>query len=101
MTVVEIRKLFPIALRLARHNAGLSIEQAARKAHIDKLTLLNHESGINFPQGEHFLSELDAYGIDFMAFHELLLQARITGRLETLEEEVKTLKRSLAKGANV
>jgi hypothetical protein len=97
MTVDEIRKLFPTALQLARKNAGLSIEEAAGKANIDSLTLMNHEYGINLPQLKHFLSELEAYGIDFMAFHEFLLEARITGRLETLEKDVDALKRSVIK----
>lgn len=84
MTSKEIRKLFPKALQLARQNAGLSLFAAAHKAGIDFLTLENHEAGRNLPQLEHFLGELEAYGMDFMAFHECLLEARIIDRIETL-----------------
>ena len=97
MTSKEIRKLFPKALRLARTNAGLSQGTVARKAGIDSLTLENHETGQNLPQLKHFLDELEAYGMDFMAFHECLLEARIIGRIETLENDLSQVKRALEK----
>jgi transcriptional regulator with XRE-family HTH domain len=97
MTSKEIRKLFPKALHLARQDAGLSLTEAAHKAGISPLALENHETNQNLPQLEHFLDELEAYGMDFMAFHECLLEARISGRIETLENDIRQMKRVLEK----
>jgi len=83
MTVDEIRKYFPIALRLAREKANLQIDVAARKAKVNKLTLENHEIAKNPPTLDFFFKELNAYGLDFMTFHELLLEVRIKDKLQT------------------
>ena len=83
MTVDEIRKFFPKALRLAREKPNIKLEVAARKAGIDKLTLENHERGKNPPTLDFFFKELNAYGLDFMSFHELLLEVRIKDKLQT------------------
>jgi hypothetical protein len=77
MTVEEIRRYFPKALQLARDKANLSWEQASRKSGVSSEGLQNHEGGINLPNMDKFFDELKAYGLDFMSFHELLLEAKI------------------------
>jgi len=88
MTVDEIRKYFPKALRLAREKANLQIDVAARKAKVNKLTLENHEIAKNPPTLDFFFKELEGYGLDFMTFHELLLEVKITEEL-TLKNTLK------------
>lgn len=92
MDVKEIRELFPKALRLARENAKLDQNEAARKAGVSKQALIKHEDGKNLPILANFLDELEAYGIDFAAFHEFLLEARTIGRLEKAEQEIKNMR---------
>lgn len=77
MTVEEIRRYFPKALELARDKANLSWEQASRESGVSTEALQNHEGGINLPNLDKFFDELKAYGLDFMSFHELLIEVKI------------------------
>ena len=86
LTSEEIRKYLPQALRLARDNANLSWHQASSGSRIDELTLKNHEGGINLPSLDVFLDELKAYSLDFLTFHELLLEVKIREQYGWVEE---------------
>lgn len=77
MTADEIRVLFPKALQLARDKHNFSRNEAANKAHISIQALVQHEGGGNLPNLDNFFDELNAYGLDFMSFHELLLEVKL------------------------
>lgn len=87
MTTADIRKYLPKALRLARDNANLSYACAARKARVSRPALEKHETGTNLPTVDNFLDELEAYGLDFMSFHELLIEVRIREKVGWKEED--------------
>jgi len=92
------KKLLPHALKRAREQAGLSIEEAASRSGISELALQNHEFGTHLPAMDCFLFELQTYGLDFGRFHELLLEVYsdlidddISGRMNELETRLKAL----------
>jgi len=89
------KKLIPIALKRAREEVNLSIEEAAQKSGIDQLTIQNHEWGKNLPTMEYFIFELQTYGLDFGRFHELLVEVYADLRHEEVSGELDELKKKL------
>lgn len=91
----ELQKLVPLGLREARERSGLTVRSAATKIGISDQALQIHEEGGNLPQLEVFLRELAAYGLDFASFHQLLLEVKMSQRIEALEEEIQALTQRL------
>lgn len=89
------KKLIPMALKRARKEANLNIEEAAQKSGIDQLTIQNHEWGRNLPTMEYFIFELQTYGLDFGRFHELLMEVYADLRHEEVCGELDELKKQL------
>ena len=95
LTAKQLKKLIPLALKRAREQRGFTIDQAVLQSKIDKLTLENHERGINLPNMHFFLLELQTYGLDFGRFHELLLEVDNEMRQKELEEKIQQLEQRL------
>lgn len=96
------KKLIPKALKRAREQAGLSIEEAAKQTGITTSTFYNNEFGIHLPAMDYFLLELQIYGLDFGRFHELLLEVyadlvhdETSERMDKLELRLQAMEEGL------
>ncbi|MBN2295775.1 MAG: helix-turn-helix transcriptional regulator [Pirellulales bacterium] len=90
------KRLIPAALKRARQEASLTIDEAAAESGINPLTIQNHEWGTNLPSMDYFILELQTYGLDFGRFHELLVEIYADLRHEEVSGELDKLKERLA-----
>jgi len=90
--------MLPKALKRAREQLGLTDYQVAEKIRSSPSVIQGWESGRNLPQFSYFLMALEAYGLDFASFHQILAEVyadmqlgEIRRRMEQIEEKLKAI----------
>jgi transcriptional regulator with XRE-family HTH domain len=87
--------LFPKALKRAREQLGLTDYQVAEKLQSSPSVIQGWESGRNLPQFSYFLMALEAYGLDFASFHQILADVYVDVQLSEIRERMDRIQGEL------
>jgi len=84
-------RLIPNALRKARKQVGMGIEEVAAGTGINILTIQNYEEGKNLPLMPYLLSMLEFYRINLGQFHDIVVDIHSNELFEKTSKHISNL----------